>query len=35
MEPQTFYTPTDRGHEKRVSERLAWWAEMREKRRDG
>jgi putative ATPase len=33
MEPQTFYTPTDRGHEKRVAERLAWWAAMREKRR--
>ena len=25
MEPQTFYTPTDRGFEKRVAERLAWW----------
>ena len=35
MEPQTFYTPTDRGHEKRIAERIAWWNEMREKRRDG
>ena len=25
MEPQTFYTPTDRGFEKRVAERMAWW----------
>lgn len=29
MERQTFYTPTDRGHEKRVAERLAYWAELR------
>ncbi|MBB4097028.1 replication-associated recombination protein A [Sphingomonas kyeonggiensis] len=33
MAPQTFYTPTDRGHEKRIAERLAWWNEMRERRR--
>ncbi len=25
MTPQTFYTPTDRGVEKRIAERLAWW----------
>ncbi len=25
MTPQTFYTPTDRGTEKRIAERLAWW----------
>ncbi len=25
MTPQTFYTPTDRGAEKRIAERLAWW----------
>ena len=35
MEPQTFYAPTDRGMEKRIAERMAWWEEMREKRRDG
>lgn len=35
MEPQTFYSPTDRGMEKRIAERMAWWNEMREKRRDG
>jgi len=29
MTAQTFYTPTDRGHEKRIAERLAWWAERR------
>lgn len=34
MSPQTFYTPTDRGHEKRIAERIAWWNTMREKRRD-
>lgn len=26
---QSLYTPTSRGHEKRVSERMAWWAERR------
>ncbi|PJI87519.1 LOW QUALITY PROTEIN: putative ATPase [Sphingomonas koreensis] len=25
MTPQTFYTPTDRGVEKRIAERMAWW----------
>jgi len=35
MTPQTFYAPTDRGLEKRIAERMAWWDEMREKRRDG
>lgn len=30
MQPQTFYRPTDRGFEKRVQERLAYWAELRE-----
>ncbi|MEN3746657.1 replication-associated recombination protein A [Sphingomonas sp. HF-S3] len=29
MRPQTFYTPTDRGVEKRIAERMAWWDEMR------
>ena len=29
MDRQTFYHPTDRGHEKRVAERLAYWASMR------
>jgi putative ATPase len=35
MAPQTFYTPTDRGHEKRIAERIAWWNEKRAERRDG
>ncbi|HYI41610.1 MAG TPA: replication-associated recombination protein A [Allosphingosinicella sp.] len=34
MEPQTFYTPTDRGFEKRLAERLAWWDEQRKAKRD-
>jgi putative ATPase len=34
MTPQTFYTPTDRGFEKRVAERLAWWEERRHALRD-
>jgi putative ATPase len=29
MAPETFYTPTDRGFEKRVAERMAWWEEQR------
>jgi putative ATPase len=34
MAPQTFYTPTDRGFEKRVAERMAWWEEQRAKKSD-
>jgi putative ATPase len=30
MEPQSFYTPTDRGMEKKIGERIAWWDEQRE-----
>jgi putative ATPase len=33
MTPQTFYSPTDRGMEKRIAERMAWWAEMRQAKR--
>jgi putative ATPase len=29
MGRQAFYTPTDRGFEKRIAERMAWWEEMR------
>ncbi|UZK66352.1 replication-associated recombination protein A [Sphingomonas sp. M1-B02] len=29
LPPQTFYTPTDRGQEKRIAERMAWWDERR------
>ncbi len=29
MTPQTFYKPVDRGFEKRIAERLAWWDERR------
>jgi putative ATPase len=32
MAPQTFYAPTDRGLEKRIAERIAWWEEQRAKR---
>jgi putative ATPase len=35
MEPQLFYAPTDRGFEKRVAERMAWWDEQRKAKRDG
>jgi putative ATPase len=33
MEPRTFYEPTDRGFEKKVAERIAWWKEQRAKRK--
>jgi putative ATPase len=29
MTPQTYYQPTDRGFEKRLAERLAWWNDKR------
>lgn len=32
MKPATFYVPTDRGLEKRIAERIAWWNELRTKR---
>jgi len=35
MAPQTFYTPTEHGFEKRVAERLAYWDQLRRERRDG
>ncbi len=34
MAPQTFYTPTDRGLEKRIAERMAWWEEQRNAKHD-
>ena len=34
MTPQTFYTPSERGFEKRVAERLAWWNERRHAQSD-
>jgi putative ATPase len=34
MEPQTFYEPVDRGFERKIAERIAWWDEQR-KLRDG
>ena len=33
MQPATFYTPTDRGLEKRIAERIAYWNEARLKRK--
>ena len=35
MEPRTFYVPTDRGMEKRIAERLAWWEEQRQSAKPG
>jgi putative ATPase len=35
MAPETFYTPTDRGFEKRVAERMAWWEEQRKAKGGG
>ena len=35
MAPQTFYAPTDRGMEKRIAERMAWWDERRKGRQGG
>jgi putative ATPase len=32
MAPQTFFQPTDRGFEKRIAERMAWWRELKEGR---
>ena len=32
LPPQTFYTPTDRGMERRIAERMAWWAELKDRR---
>jgi putative ATPase len=29
MVPQTFYVPTERGMEKRIAERMAWWASLK------
>jgi putative ATPase len=34
MEPQTFYEPVDRGFEKKLAERLAWWNEQRARASD-
>ncbi len=35
MEPASFYVPVDRGHERRVAERMAWWTQRRDAQRDG
>jgi putative ATPase len=35
MGQQIFYRPTDRGFEKRVAERIAWWEEQRKAKDDG
>jgi putative ATPase len=32
MNPQTFYTPTPRGFEAKIAERLAYWQKLREER---
>ncbi|PAL23269.1 replication-associated recombination protein A [Sphingopyxis sp. GW247-27LB] len=35
MDPATFYHPVDRGFEKRIAERLAWWDARRQGRGEG
>jgi putative ATPase len=35
MSAQTYYRPTDRGFEKRLAERLAWWDERRAETKGG
>jgi putative ATPase len=35
MAPQNFYMPTDRGFERKIAERMAWWAEQRKAKDDG
>jgi putative ATPase len=35
MSPQTFYQPSDRGHEKRIAERIAYWESLRKEPREG
>ncbi|MGV1683793.1 replication-associated recombination protein A [Sphingopyxis sp. NJF-3] len=35
MDPATFYHPVDRGFEKRIAERLAWWDARRHGRGEG
>jgi putative ATPase len=35
MRAQSFYTPTERGFEKRIAERLAYWDELRRKQQGG
>ncbi|MBB6123221.1 replication-associated recombination protein A [Sphingobium subterraneum] len=35
MSPAHFYTPTDRGFEKRIAERLAYWDDLRTRARAG
>jgi putative ATPase len=35
MAPAEFYKPTDRGFEKRIAERIAWWNALRKKRQPG
>jgi putative ATPase len=34
MPPQTFYRPVERGFERQVIERMAYWDRLRTKRRD-
>src|SRR3546814_20424721 len=35
MEPQGFYTPSPRGFEVKIAERLAYWDRLRKERRAG
>jgi putative ATPase len=36
MEPQTYYTPQERGFERKIAERIAYWNRLRgERGQDG
>ena len=35
MPPETFYRPAERGFERQVRERIAYWEKLRDKRNDG
>jgi len=35
LRPQIYYRPTDRGFEKRIAERLAYWDELRREKQHG
>jgi putative ATPase len=35
MAAQIFYEPTDRGFEKKIADRIAWWNERRKDQDDG
>ena len=34
MKAQTFYVPVERGFEKRIAERIAYWEDLRARKKD-